>query len=455
MGKSNGNDIEFSVDIADMIKGTDEFSDLAQSVANSVDQLTSAMCNLDKATKKKIKPQIDTSQIQSAAKAAKQVDSISQTINKLNRNGQVNYYASQEKMIERLTAAYKKYTSAADEAAKKSAGNEIMRWGQAYRGAKYSTKGVDPNIFKIVDSVYKSYEVQKDDGTVSNSMRHYSQETFSELFSAMKSKGTDIKSSDMYWARRNRTVRQIEPVEIDMGDLVQVKDTKLQERMEFLQGELDKLQASIDDKKAEVKHIPQRTIQSYIKAYTELSLYLEDLNKEIPEKFQKNYEWLNNWYNTAAKNKEKGANSEAKETNAFDFKKFQSQGFRSYEKLKRGAEKTVKDIQKGKKSDSAQAGGEAPIAGQSPEEILRITEALGEERDALEGVRKEKEKMQQGNAPKDDTAQQARDNAEALKRETQEREKLNEAMQEKSKRLVWIFTVSLLLTVDMCFMMYI
>ena len=100
-------------------------------------------------------------------------------IRELSRNGQKNYFATQEKMVEHLTRSYDNLNKAQTESSKNTAKHDIMRWANAYRGAGYSEADVKKEIFDIADEVYRSHE----NGTgKKNSMWHYSQDQFKQLF---------------------------------------------------------------------------------------------------------------------------------------------------------------------------------------------------------------------------------------------------------------------------------
>ena len=115
---------------------------------SDVDKAEQKIDGLDKKIQKKRKLKVETSDLTEAQKI----------IQEYGKGGRSKYLVSEEAMVKNLTKAYESYNKAISQSQKDKSRGDVMRWGNAYRGAGYDTKKVDKQIFDFADQVYKSYE---------------------------------------------------------------------------------------------------------------------------------------------------------------------------------------------------------------------------------------------------------------------------------------------------------
>ena len=165
--------IDFKLDLGDILQNSPALKKAADMAAESADKLAGSLENLDKKSQKKIKPTIDNSQLTKEAVEAQKI------IDEYGKGGRSKYLVSEEAMVKNLTKAYEQYNKAISKSQKDKIGRDVMRWGNAYRGAGYDTKKIDDQIFDFADQVYKSYDkIDPTSGKKSNQMRVFSKEYF-------------------------------------------------------------------------------------------------------------------------------------------------------------------------------------------------------------------------------------------------------------------------------------
>lgn len=242
---------------------------------------------------------IDTSSIDKADKkakglsktlgeAAKASDSLNKTLGK---GGQMNYFATQEKMLEQLTGAWEELSKAQTEAEQKKSKGRIMNWANAYRAMGYDEKKVNKQIFEVADQHFKSYEGRRKDGSIYNSQSTFSVDDLKKVFSEALKQGADIHASESYWQQRNGTKKaekravkqQIEEIEkeaktISFDDLYKVDEAGIKERIRSLRESLGELTS-----KYNTKGLGKTDAKKYVEFYLELENYIKKFGETIPK----------------------------------------------------------------------------------------------------------------------------------------------------------------------------
>lgn len=131
-------------------------------------------------------------------------------IQEYGKGGRTKYLVDEEFARDSLIKAYDYYVNASSEKEKNGVKGDVLRWGNAYRGAGYDTTKVEKVIFDTVDEIYKSYDMVYPSGKTSNQMHYYSQESFKKLFYAMRVEGVvNIEENIKHWTgRRDRKYNQ-------------------------------------------------------------------------------------------------------------------------------------------------------------------------------------------------------------------------------------------------------
>ena len=186
-----------TIDLSKLFTGENDLTRKLEAVANTVQEASKQIQNLQNVSDKPVKVKVDTKELSEAQKIIQQYG----------KGGRSNYLVSEESALRNLTQAYEQYGKAISDAQKKQSKGDVIRWAGAYRGAGYDTNKVNKEVFDLADQLYNSFNVKQAGGKTTNQMHYYSPESMKILFDAMKSEAGgeyDFSKNELYWGKTRR-----------------------------------------------------------------------------------------------------------------------------------------------------------------------------------------------------------------------------------------------------------